>query len=179
MKLKTGLSALMLLGSVSTVQAEVCKQTPGSMTCGKGTVNKLIGNGMVSVKGTTVNGPTIVNGILVADDANFSSIDVNGSVSLMQCTVNEAAEIKGTLNASSTRFERSLDVYSSSIRFINSKITNSLQVHHNDNPKQEIFLDNNSEVGGDIVFEDGQGKVYLRGGSKIVGKIVGGEVFEK
>lgn len=179
MKLKTVVSALMLSGIVGAVHADVCKQTPGSVTCGKGRVNSLTGNGMVSVAGTTIEGPTIVNGMLTADDANFSTINVNGSVSLMQCTVNDAAEIKGSLKASSTKFERSIDIYSSSIRFINSKINNNLQVHHIDNPKQEIYLDNNSEVGGDIIFDDGAGKVYVRGGSKIIGKVIGGEVIEK
>lgn len=179
MKLKTVASTLMLAGLVSTANAEVCKQTPGSVTCGKGTINRLTGNGMVSVNGTTIDGPTTVNGMLTADDANFSSININGSVSLMQCTVNDIAEIKGSLKASSTKFEQSVDIYSNSIRFINSKINDSLKVHHTDNVKQEVYLDNNSEVGGDIIFDDGHGKVYIRGGSKIIGKIIGGELVEK
>lgn len=179
MKLKTIASGLMLVSVISAAHAEVCKQTPGSVTCGKGTVDKLSGNGMVSVHGTTINGPTLINGMLTADDANFSALSVNGSITLTQCTINEFANIKGSLNASSTKFERSLDIYSSAIRFINSKINNNLQVHHIDNPKQEVYLDNNSEVGGDIIFDDGHGKVYIRGGSKIVGKVIGGEIVEK
>jgi hypothetical protein len=172
-------TALMLASAVSVAHAEVCKQTPGSVTCGKGTVDKLTGNGMVSVHGTTVNGPTLINGMLTADDANFSALNVNGSVSLTQCSINDFAEIKGSLNASSTKFERSLDIYSSTIRLINSKVNNALQIHHTDNPKQEVYLDNNSEVGGDVIFDDGHGKVYIRGGSKIVGKVIGGEIVEK
>lgn len=179
MKLKTITTALMLASVVSLASAEVCKQTPGSVTCGKGTVDKLTGNGMISVHGTTVNGPTLINGMLTTNDANFSALNVNGSVSLTQCSINELAEIKGSLNASSTKFEHSLDIYSGAIRFINSKINNNLQVHHTDNLKQEIYLDNNSEVGGDIIFDDGHGKVYIRGGSKIGGKVIGGEIIEK
>ncbi|KTD33584.1 hypothetical protein Lnau_2335 [Legionella nautarum] len=177
MKLKTITSALMFAGVISTVNAEVCKISPGSVTCGKGTVSELTGNGMVSVNGTTINGPTTVNGMLTADDAYFSTLDVNGSVSLMQCTVNELAEIKGNLKAASTKFENSLDIHSSSTRLINSKIAGHLNVLHTDNQSQEVYLDNNSEVSGNISFNDGRGKVYVRGGSKLGGKVIGGEII--
>lgn len=170
---------LIMAGAVSMTYADVCKVVPGSVTCGKGTINNLSANGMVSVNGTTIDGPTIINGMLTADDANFRSLHINGSVSLIQCTVSTEADIKGTLNASSSKFESTLDIYSSSIRLINSKINNHLQVHHTDNQKQEIFLDNNSEVVGNIIFDDGNGKVYVSGGSSIGGKVIGGEVINK
>ncbi|WP_131794004.1 hypothetical protein [Fluoribacter gormanii] len=179
MSLKRIASAAMMIGAVSMANAEVCKETPGSITCGKGTIKSLTGNGMVSVSGTTIEGPTVINGMLTADDASFSSLNVNGSASLMQCTVNSVAEIKGSLKASSAKFESSLDIYSSSTRFINSKTNNNLHIHHIDNPKQEVYLENNSEVGGDIVFDDGHGKVYVSGGSKIGGSVIGGEIINK
>lgn len=179
MSLKKVASAVMLVGAVATANADVCKETPGSVTCGKGTVLSLTGNGMVSVNGTTIEGPTHINGMLTADDASFASLNVNGSVSLMQCSVNTEADIKGSLKASSSKFESSLDIYSGSTRFINSKVNNNLHVHHTDTKNQEVYLDNNSEVGGDIVFDDGHGKVYLRGGSKVVGNVIGGELINK
>ncbi|EHL32891.1 hypothetical protein [Legionella drancourtii] len=179
MSLKKIASAVMMVGAVSMANAEVCKETPGSITCGKGTVKSLAGNGMVSVNGTTIEGATVINGMLTADDASFSSLNVNGSVSLMQCTVSSGAEIKGSLKASSAKFESSLDIYSSSTRFVNSKANGNLNIRHIDDLKQEVFLDNNSEVGGDIVFDDGHGKVYVSGGSKIGGSVIGGEVINK
>ena len=179
MKFKKVISALMLTGAVTAVNADVCKHAPGSVTCGKGTVGSLSGSGMVTVNGTTVEGATNVNGMLNADDANFSSLKVNGSASLIQCIVNQDAEIKGSLKATSSKFERSLDIFSSSIRLINSKINESLQVHHTDNKAQEVFLENSSEVSGDIVFDDGHGKVYVKGGSKIGGNVIGGEIINK
>lgn len=177
MQLKEVVSAFILVGAVSAANADVCKHTPGSVTCGKGTVSSLSGNGMVSVNGTIVEGSTIINGMLTATDANFGLLNINGGVSLMQCTVNDSSEIKGSLSASSSKFEKSLDIFSSSIRFINSKINNNLQIHHTDNKTQEVYLDNNSEVVGNIVFDDGHGKVYVRGDSKIGGSVIGGEVI--
>lgn len=179
MKLKKIISALMLTGAVTAANADVCKHAPGSVTCGKGTVGNLSGNGMVTVNGTTVEGATEINGMLNADDANFASLNVNGSVMLIQCVVNQSAEIKGTLKASSSKFEKSLDIFSSSIRLINSKINENLHIHHTDNKTQEVFLENSSEVSGDIVFDDGHGKVYVKGGSKIGGNVIGGEVINK
>lgn len=179
MKLKKVVSAMMLLGAVASVNAEICKKAPGSVTCGKGTVSSLSGNGMVTVNGTTVEGGTNVNGMLNADDANFSSISVNGSAIFLQCTINHETQIKGSLKASSTKFEKSVDIFSNSIRFVNSSVRENLQIHHTDHKPQEVYLDNHSEVSGDIIFDDGHGKVYLRGGSKIGGNVIGGEVFNK
>lgn len=179
MKRKKLALGMILAGSVSTGFADVCKIEPGSVTCGKGTVSELSGNGMVTVSGTTVTGDTNVNGLLRADDANFGSLQVNGSASLTECTINNTADIKGTLNASSTKFENILDVYSSLSRFINSKMNNNLHIHHNDAKKQLVYLDNNTEVNGDIIFDDGNGEVVVRGGSKIAGKVIGGQAIYK
>ena len=173
--LKKSVIAMLLVGGVSAVQAnDVCKILPGSVTCGKGTVSELSGNGMVTVNGTTVSGEAMINGLLSATDANFSSLDVNGSANLTQCTINAKSEIKGSLTASSTKFDSGLTVYSSSTRFINSKVSGDLHLPHTETQKQIVYLDNFSEVTGDIIFDDGKGEVVVRGKSKIGGKVVGG-----
>ncbi len=153
---------------------EVCKILPGSTTCGAGTVSSLTGNGMVTVNGTTVTGATIVNGLLSAEDASFTSLDVNGSTNLIQCTVNADAAIKGTLSASSTKFQGKLEIYSNSTRFINSKVSGDLHILHTEPKQQIVYLDNFSEVTGDVIFDDGDGEVIVRGSSKINGKVIGG-----
>lgn len=168
---------LFLTGSVATVNAGVCNIIPGSVTCGHGSADSLSGNGMVTVNGTTISGITQVNGLLNAEDANFFSLEVNGSVKLTQCTINDAANIKGSLTASSTKFEKTLEVYSSETRFINSKVSNDLHLGHTDSKKQVVYLDNFSEVSGDIIFDDGEGEVILRGQSKIGGKVIGGHTI--
>jgi len=45
--------------------------------------------------------------------------------------------------------------------------------------KQFVYLDNFSEVSGDVIFDDGEGEVILRGHSKVGGKIIGGHLTEK
>lgn len=178
MKIKKLVTTLFLTGSV-VAHASVCNIVPGSITCGKGTVEHLSGNGMVTVNGTTVSGSTLVNGLLNAEDANFFSLDVNGSAKLTQCTINEIASIKGSLVASSTKFEKTLEVFSSETRFVNSKVNQDLHLGHTDAKKQVVYLDNFSEVSGDIIFDDGEGEVILRGQSKIGGKVIGGQAISK
>ena len=169
------LSGLALAGGIiQSAEASVCQSLPGSVVCGAGVVEQLSGNGTVTVNGTTVNGPTNVNGLLSATDASFSNLDINGSANFIQCTINGEASIKGSLNASSTKFESSLEIYSNEVRFINSKISGDLHVSHTDSRKHVVFLDNFSEVGGNIVFDDKNGEVVIRGGSKVNGQIIGG-----
>lgn len=179
MKYKKILSSLLLIGAATTTSAEVCKHAPGSVTCGTGVVSNLEGNGIVSVNGTTIEGGTNVNGMLNADDAHFDSLNVNGSVTLFKCIVNNVAEVKGSIKATSSKFEKSLEVFSNSIRFSNSKIRDNIHVHRTDSKTQEIYLDDNSEVGGDIIFDDGNGRVYVDSGSKIISKVIGGKIINK
>lgn len=176
---KKFVAALCFTGGVASGYAGVCNIIPGSVTCGHGTVNNLNGNGMVTVNGTTVAGATVINGLLHAEDANFFSLEVNGSVKLVQCTINDAASIKGALTASSTKFEKMLEIYSSETRFINSKVNNNLHLAHTDSKKHIVYLDNYSEVSGDIVFDDGDGEVILRGNSKVGGKVIGGHLVSQ
>lgn len=179
MRLKKVVSTMMMMGIISIANADVCKETPGSITCGVGSVKKLVGNGMVYVNGTTIEEATVVNGVLTADDAHFFTLNVNGSASLTQCIVNSEANIKGSLKASSSKFESVLDIYSSSTRFINSKTFSNVHIRHIDNPRQEVYLENHSEIGGDIVFDDGNGVVYISGDSKIDGTVIGGKLINK
>lgn len=153
---------------------EVCKLLPGSTTCEAGTVSRLTENGVVNVNGTTVTGATIINGLLSAKDASFTSLDVNGSTHLIHCTVHGDTAIKGILSASSTTFQGKLDVYSNSTRLINSKVSGDLHILHTKPKHHIIYLDNFSEVSGDIIFDDGDGEIIVRGNSKIKGKIIGG-----
>lgn len=171
--------ALFLIGGAAAVNASVCTVAPGSVSCGHGRVDNISGNGMVTVNGTVVLGATLVNGIFKAEDAHFFSLEVNGNVTLAHCTINNEARIKGSLTASATTFAKTLEVYSSEIRFIKSKVNGDLHFGHINAKKQIVHLDNSSEVAGDVIFDDGEGEVILRGQSKIGGKVIGGHALLK
>lgn len=179
MKLRPILSTALLAGCVSIANADTCKSEPGNITCSNGEVNSLTGNGMVNVNGTTILGDTDINGMLNATDGSFNKLNVNGTASLIQCTINDIAQIKGTLTASSSKFENTLSIYSNMTRFINSKVNYNLTINHTDNKEQIVYLDNHSEVNGDVTFEDKNGKVIVRGGSKVTGNIYGGKLINQ
>lgn len=172
---KTTLLALFLTAYITAGNAtEVCKILPGSTTCGAGTVNSLTGNGMVTINGTTITGSTSVNGLLSAKNASFTSLDVNGSTNLIQCKVKADAAIKGSLSAYSTKFQGKLEIHSNLTRFINSKISGDLHILHTQTKHHIVYLDKFSKVSGDVIFDDGDGEVIVRGNSQIEGKVIGG-----
>ena len=176
-KKRTLLPAMLLAGTAGIASANVCVIEPGSVTCGKGHVTDLSGNGMVTVNGTTITDATSINGLLKANDASFGSLQINGTATLTQCIINDLADFKGTVTAISSHFKQALEIYSSLSRFSNTKIEDSIHVHHTDNPKQVIHLEKNSVVSGDIIFDDGHGEVIVRGKSSISGKVIGGEII--
>jgi hypothetical protein len=173
--IKQVLVALILSGSAAGVCANVCSIVPGSVTCLEGTIPSLTGNGVVNVKGTIVVGATQINGVLNAEASHFFTLDVNGSAKLSGCTVNDTTNIKGSLAASATKFANTVNIYSNEIQFSNSQLGRDLHIGHTDSKKQTVYLDNSSEVAGNIIFDDGQGEVILQRQSKIGGKIVGGQ----
>ena len=171
------LAAVFLTGCVSaSIASDICNIQPGSIVCGKGTVENLTGNGMVSTKGTIVSGPTKVNGLLSSKNTTFSSLNINGSVNLIQCDVTADTEVKGALKASYTRFNSKVDVYSNSITLLNTKVAGDLRILHTANKQQYVYLDDSSEVSGNVIFDDGKGEVVIRKHSKIGGKIIGGHL---
>lgn len=177
--LKKTLVILILMGTTTITNADTCTSIPGSVTCGSGVVAGLMGNGMVNVDGTTINGAAVINGQLNAEGAHFVTLEVMGSANLSQCTVSDVTDIKGSLTALATDFQRNVDIYSTAVRFSKSNITGDVHVHHSDSEKQIVYLDKMSVVSGNIIFDDGDGKVIVRGHSKIKGKVIGGHVSRK
>ena len=173
------LAALALLIFGGSSQASVCKSLPGNMNCGAGNVESLEVNGSANLNGTNVLGDTLINGLLIAEDSNFNGVDINGNAEFIQCSINQDAQIKGVLKASSSKFNASVGVYSSAIRLINTLVNGDIHVYHTNPSKQVVYLDNFSRVSGNIVFDDGNGEVVLRGDSKVEGKIVGGNALYK
>jgi hypothetical protein len=175
--IKPALAAIFFSGGIVGAHADVCNIVPGNITCNKGTVNNLIGNGTVTTKDTIVSSTTQINGLLNADNSHFFTLDVNGSAKLNQCIVDHYVQIKGSLTASSTIFSNTVEVYSNETRLINCKLNKDLHIGHTDSKKQLVYLDNSSEISGNIIFDDGEGEVILQKKSKFSGKVIGGHAI--
>lgn len=171
------LIALFFISAVSLANAEICKSMPGNLNCAKGEINHIKANGIVSVNGTTVSGVSLVNGMLSADNASFSSLEVNGSSTISKSSINKDARIKGSLIATSSFFKQSLDLYSNYARINATHIDGNINIHHINDSKPKVFLENDTKVSGDIIFDDGNGTVVMSKGAKISGKVIGGKII--
>lgn len=172
-------STLVLVGLAHITNADVCKFDPGNIICTDGVIQNLSGNGSVNLNGTVIKGPTSVNGMLKAKNAEFLTLNINGSVDVDKCLINKLAIIKGILHSVDSRFLNSIDIYSSEIKFVNSSINGNLHVYHTDNKYQRVYLSGDSEVIGDIIFDDGHGEIIILDSAKVGGKIIGGNLINK
>jgi len=59
---------------------------------------------------------------------------------------------------------------------MNSQIRGDLHVFRSEQGEQVILLDKDSEVSGNVIFDDNRGVVIVRGKSKVDGKIIGGKI---
>lgn len=50
--IKKLMAMLFLIGSVASAHAAVCRIAPGNITCGQGTTDSLLENGIVTVSGS-------------------------------------------------------------------------------------------------------------------------------
>jgi len=170
--------SILLAGGISSAHAEsVCNILPGVIDCGRGTVDRIKGNGVASINGTTITGKTVFNGAFSADNATFSSVELKGSVNFSQCTVSEQSSIKGALVASSTKFKHGITVYSNNVTFVNSQIIGDLHMPRTEQEEQVVLLDKHSRVKGNIIFDGLHGTVIIRGKSKVDGEIIGGKIL--
>ena len=171
---------ILLVGYISSAHADdACNILPGIISCKKGVVDHIHGNGIASINDTTITGKTLFNGSLSANNATFSSVDLNGSVKLTQCTINDQAIIKGGLIASSTKFMHGVTVHSNKVEFLDSQIIGDLHMPRTEQEEQVVVLDKHSTIKGSIIFDSLHGVVILRGKSKIDGEIIGGEARKK
>tara|TARA_R110002126_G_scaffold286752_1_gene438881 strand:+ start:4940 stop:5488 length:549 start_codon:yes stop_codon:yes gene_type:complete len=171
---------MLLVGCISSTHAgDVCNILPGLIDCGRGEVEHIKGDGAANINGTTITGKTVFNGAFSAHNATFSSVELKGSVNFIHCTVSDLSSIKGSLVASSTKFNNRLTVYSNKVEFVNSQIAGDLYMPRTEQEEQVVVLDKHSRVKGNIVFDGRHGIVILREKSKVDGKIIGGEARKK
>jgi hypothetical protein len=139
----------------------------GSLTInGKTTLNTVKAAGSTTIHGQTTLSNTdfqnlTVSGKLNASGSKFADTKVNGSVNLRDVV------IKGSLTART------------SLAILNGVEVKKITIMRSKpNTPQIICLEKASRVQGDINFEAGNGKVYTIGASKIIGKVMGGNVIQ-
>jgi len=133
-------------------------------------------NGSGNLSNVTVTGSLSSNGSLKLSESTIESLTSNGGTNLQNTIVNGPCTVRGSLYVDSSTLS-TISVSSTNITFYNSK-TKSIRVENTSRTIEHIVDLNNTTIDGDIVFESGNGKVLLKGDSKITGEVLGGQVVE-
>lgn len=175
--------------SAMVLAGNVCVYSPGNVVCGIGTVDNVSEQGSATLNGTTVTGSVAVNGTFRAESANINhgningsvfmnntaiqnSFNINGSTSINHSTFKGGFIINGLLTATKSTFN-TLEIGSSQTTFTDSR-TKDIHVLR-DNYREKVYLNGNTIVDGNIVFDSGNGEVIENGGT-VTGKVIGGKI---
>lgn len=136
-------------------------------------------NGQATLgKDVSVQKNMLVNGRLISQYVNFqSNLMVNGNGSIDNTIISGKANFRGSVEAKESVFAKIIEILSNKAQFNNCKIDSILVKTLPRSVVQRIYLSNQSEITGDIIFEDGKGEVYCDKTSKIHGKIIGGKLI--
>lgn len=153
--------------------------------------------GPTSFDGTTVTGKVKIYGPLNAKNVNFKILEVNGPCKVKDSHIHEAAingpvnvekvtfegkvQINGPLTARDSNFKGPLSVAARKVMLEKSHAKSiEIQANNNaDDKKGQVVILKESVVEGDIKFVKGNGKVIALRGSKVKGKVEGGQLIEK
>ena len=116
MKKMTLLLMLLTLSLIFEVSSLERTNPYGIQKYGNEIVDSIQGYGTVTLDATKVLGPVFVNGTLNAEESTMSGLQVNGLVDLKNCTINQSANINGSLNAEGSKFQKELSISSQKIK---------------------------------------------------------------
>lgn len=152
-----------------------CTHLYGQTHCYQGTISHLNASGHVSMIETKVLGNTQVQGQLTAKGAQFSSLSVNGTAHLSGINAEKDIDVKGMMVMSHSKAPL-ITVSSNRLELHQSEVG---EIRMRSNPKEipTITLTGQSRVTGQIIFEQGQGRVLTSSGSSVAGPVIGGQII--
>lgn len=133
-------------------------------------------NGELDIKDTVVADSIKINGDMEASNVTCKNLIVSGSLESNNILVNKDTMINGYLKAKNSNFE-DINATSEKIMLFNTRVNNIIVKSIKDKKTQQIILNGNTTINGNIIFESGIGEVLLLSKEvKIVGKVNGGAV---
>ena len=174
-------SGFFCLGT-SVIHGGLMQRNEGYGLCSykKETVDFINVNGSASFDEIKVQGKTIVNGSLYADESAMNTLQVNGRAQLKNCSISSEAVINGALLADNTNFGGELSVASQQIKLGGCSVA-SIRIREvaSYTGTQVVELRSGTKVNGSITVESGKGEVWLFSNSQVIGEIIGAQVIEK
>lgn len=133
-------------------------------------------NGELDIKDTVVADSIKINGDMEASNVTCKNLIVSGSLESNNIIVKKDAMINGYLKAKNSKFE-DINATAEKIMLFNTHVNNIIVQSIKDKKTQQIILNGNTTINGNIIFESGIGEVLLLSKEvKIFGKVNGGTV---
>jgi len=152
----------------------------GSDSYGEVTLESLELLGTIKLNGTTVSKLLKVTGNLIANSAHLHEVEAEGDVKLNHSVLESQVRITGSLQADDSEFCQPLIFIGQKALFSKCKLAGiTVRRDASFRAKQVIELKNQTIIEGSIVFEGGNGVVFLFPGSKIHGSVTGGKLSYK
>ncbi len=107
-------------------------------------------------------------------DVRVEYLDITGPTAIKNSTV-KSIHVVGSLEVTNTTVG-TVNVNTSSVILRDSK-ANSIRVKKDPNIEQKLVL-NNSSV-GDVIFDSGNGQIYVIGNAEITGKVTGATIIKE
>lgn len=186
-----------VLSLAALSQVHAATQSYGSARYEKQNLTDVEVYGSASFDGSTVTGKATIYGSLNARDAKFKALEVNGSCKAKDSHIHDAEvngsanfekvtadgkiEINGSLTAKNSTFKGPLSIAARKAT-LEKSTAKSIEMGVSDNldeKKGEILVLKDSIIEGNVKFLGGHGKVIALRGSKVKGKVEGGQLIEK
>ena len=161
---------------VSASQA-TCVQHYGSLTCGRGEVDKIHAAGLVVLQDTTVVHGVEVSGHLDASTSHFSTVHVQGAAAFTQCTIDKCCQIEGGVIARDTTFRGPIDIYTNQATLDNVRAQH-INIHRNSKEPAVLWISGNSQIQGDIHVIPSGGTIKVGPQVHIVGSVTGATIVK-
>ncbi len=147
----------------------------GFITYGQEKLESLKSTGKVTLNGTQVSGPVEVSGSLSAQDAKMGPLNVNGHAYLENSKISGPSNIVGFFSADKCSFDGDLNVKAHKITLRDTTCGNiTMQKVMWPFSSQVVELVGKTVCKGNITFESGKGRVYIRDQSNFKGTVIGG-----
>lgn len=168
------LVTLYFSASHSAPSNKVCSRLGPITNCSVGVLEELHVAGKADLEGTTVIGHTHVSGMLYADHARLTTLHVAGLATIEKSQISQNSKFSGLLHACQSSFKGDLTIASDRVHL--SKVDAMDIAIHPGGAQQIMCVGNESLIRGDVNFVSGHGLIAMDSGSKILGKVIGGEI---
>lgn len=138
-----------------------------------------IGDG---VSPTRISGHTIINGCLQVNLATFNTLKMNGTATLIAATITDVFNMNGSLTMTACVCTKELMVGGGAVSIAQSQmqhIVMDVMSRWSWWWRPTVYLSDNTQVLGDIVFMKNAGHVVIKDDARVLGSVINGECIYK